>query len=525
MAAKKGSKGGKRPKKSPGKRASAATRGGKRPKKSPGKRASAATGGDGRRESASDRGPSARRGERRPASGAAAGLSGAARRIAEATGEAPARGAGSRGSAAVRGSGKRGADSKDRPPRPFDVPPQKQRRALTNVGGPIETAGDPELAELLRRALDVSADEERTRADVHGFHTYPARMHPDTALSLVRFLSPEGGRVLDPFCGSGTVVAEARRAGRVAFGVDANPLACELAWLKARGITSDESGALVDGAIETREHADLRRKKKMGATQRYPHEDVALFEPHVLLELDGLRDGLRSLADSDIRRMLWLVLSSLIGKVSRRSGDTTSQDAPRRLGAGYTAKLFQRRAEELGKRMREYSKSLPSAAPPAKVRTGDARDVGYITSGGMDLIITSPPYAGVYDYYEHHATRLRWLGLPSSQFESSEVGARRRLGSLPFAKALGRYQQDFNRVLEEMARVLAPKGRIGFQVADSTLEGRAVHADRLIEQMANAHGLAVVARAKQERPNFHGASQRAFADRPRAEHLLLLARR
>ncbi|HMR04869.1 MAG TPA: DNA methyltransferase [Polyangiaceae bacterium] len=435
--------------------------------------------------------------KKRPRGGKPAGpaLKGAARRIFETTGEVPL-------------------------PRPV----QKQRRALTHVGGPTEVAGDPRLAEILRVALDVHPDETRTRADVHGFHTYPARMHPDTAYALVQDLCPEGGRVLDPFCGSGTVCAEARRAGRHAFGVDANPLATELAWLKARGITNDEGAVLVDAALGVREHADIRRKKKLGATQRYPDADVALFEPHVLLELDGLRDAIKLLPADDTRRLLWLVLSSLIGKVSRRPGDTTAQSAPRRLGAGYTAKLFQRRTEELITRMREYAASLPPGAPEAKIRTGDARDLGFARDATMDVIVTSPPYAGVYDYYDHHAARLRWLGLPASQFESTEVGSRRRLEALPFAQALGRYQQDFARVIAEMARVLTPTGCIAFQVADSTLSGRAVHADRLVEQMANANGLAIVARASQQRTNFHGASQRAFTDRPRAEHLLLLAR-
>jgi SAM-dependent methyltransferase len=435
-----------------------------------------------------------KRARARKAAGRQPSLKGAARRIFETTGEVP-------------------------PPRVQ----KKQRRALTNVGGPTELSGDPQLAEILRRALDVSADEERTRADVHGFHTYPARMHPDTALSLVLDLSSESGRVLDPFCGSGTVCAEARRAGRHAFGIDANPLATELAWLKARGISNEEGAALVDAAMGAREHADIRRKKKLGATQRYPDADVALFEPHVLLELDGLRDAIKLLPADDARRLLWLVLSSLIGKVSRRPGDTTSDAVPRRLGAGYTAKLFQRRTEELVERMRAYTQTLPRNAPEAKIRTGDARELGFARDGTMDLIVTSPPYAGVYDYYDHHAARLRWLGLPASQFETTEVGSRRRLEALPFAQALGRYQQDFARVVTEMARVLAPKGSIAFQVADSTLSGRAVHADRLVEQMANANGLSVVARASQQRTNFHGASQQAFADRPRSEHLLLLS--
>ena len=44
-----------------------------------------------------------------------------------------------------------------------------------------------------------------------------------------------GDTVVVPFCGSGTVLVEARLSGRRAIGVDANPLATELAGLKTRG--------------------------------------------------------------------------------------------------------------------------------------------------------------------------------------------------------------------------------------------------------------------------------------------------
>jgi len=38
-------------------------------------------------------------------------------------------------------------------------------------------------------------------------------MHPLTAARLVNALVPAGKRVLDPFCGSGTVLVEARHRG------------------------------------------------------------------------------------------------------------------------------------------------------------------------------------------------------------------------------------------------------------------------------------------------------------------------
>src|SRR5690242_5316487 len=54
--------------------------------------------------------------------------------------------------------------------------------------------GDPELGERLVAAL--SATEPVQRA-THGFHTYPAGMHPDAAREIVRALP--GSSVLDPF--------------------------------------------------------------------------------------------------------------------------------------------------------------------------------------------------------------------------------------------------------------------------------------------------------------------------------------
>ena len=146
--------------------------------------------------------------------------------------------------------------------------PVRRRRSLTHVGGKIETEGDRTAADRLAHALavDPSTDDEAdpARSHVHGFHTYPARMHPATAARLVAAFTPTGGKVLDPFCGSGTVLVEAMAAGRPPFGTDLNPLAVRLARCKTRIRTAAELEHLTTVARDCAAHADTRRKAKAG---------------------------------------------------------------------------------------------------------------------------------------------------------------------------------------------------------------------------------------------------------------------
>jgi site-specific DNA-methyltransferase (adenine-specific) len=46
---------------------------------------------------------------------------------------------------------------------------------------------------------------------------------------LVALTTPPQGRVLDPFCGSGTTLVAARASGRAAIGIDRSIRACNLA--------------------------------------------------------------------------------------------------------------------------------------------------------------------------------------------------------------------------------------------------------------------------------------------------------
>lgn len=397
-----------------------------------------------------------------------------------------------------------------------------RRTALSQLGGAIETWG--QSTSELGRAFDVAATETADLADVHGFHSYPARMHPLTAARLIEALSEPGQTVLDPFCGSGTVLVEARRQGRRSIGYDVNPLSRELCWLKTLAPDDAWLSALGSEAARVAAHADERRKRKAGATQRYGERDRAEFAPHVLLELDGLRDGILKTTLPEQKRALLLVLSALLTKVSQRGGDSAGGVTEKRVAPGFPSRFFVKKASELGRKLAEYRSSLPVGAPPASCTLGDARKLPGLAPSSVALVVSSPPYPGVYDYVAHHDDRLRWLGLSSQEFAELEIGSRRELSEESFGKALARWERDLGATLTALRAGIAAAGRVVLLIADSTLAGKALFAERVVEKAAPGAGLQLLGRASQARPHFHGASRDAFTERPRREHLLLLSR-
>ncbi len=397
----------------------------------------------------------------------------------------------------------------------------RRRRALSNIGGQAEQAGDRELAGLLADAFEGADDPDASREHVHGFHSYPARLHPDLARPLIGALSPAGGVVLDPFCGSGTVLVESRLQGRRAIGVDLNPLAVRLARLRSRGRTAPERDALLARAREVAEGADERRQRKAGTSRRYGRDDVALFAPHVLLELDGLRVGIEATTNPTLRSDLELVLSSILTKVSLRTGDSANHIGPKRVAPGFPARHFVARTDELTRQLAEYETLLPDGAPLPDVIEADARSLPPV--GPVDLVLSSPPYPGNYDYLHHHEARLRWLNLDASGIDRGEVGARRHLEASGALDARARWLGELTAVLTSIRSRLAPSGRVVLVLADSVVARQPFYNDDLLAEAAPRAGLTVVARASQARPHFHTPSAHAFDRRPRREHVICLA--
>ncbi|MBI4509774.1 MAG: hypothetical protein HY698_09050 [Deltaproteobacteria bacterium] len=428
----------------------------------------------------------------------------------------------------------------------------KERRALTQARswGRIYTQGEPKLARQLSKALDVADVGARVMsAYTHGLHTYPARMHPITARRAIRITGLEtGGSLLDPFCGSGTVLVEGVLHGARCIGVDASPLAVLLSRAKTWHASDAARAELVHrarriSALAVEEGKAARRRTRAAAPPRPLPSGVSeearsqrlrgWFAPHVRRELETLASCIGEEEDQDVRDALLVVLSSILVKVSRRESDTSGRVIERRIARGMAARLFATRAEELARGLEALWRAAPHGTPPPRVRLGDARSLGRAGVGerAVDAIVTSPPYAGTYDYLEHHLLRLTFLGIPVSELRAWELGARRKFagGEEKLRAALLGWERDLADVLAQMAHVLRPGGRavvlIGDSLAGTPPNAVPVHAGELVLRLANQAGLDFVASASQARTALGSAEKQAFTARPKLEHLILLERR
>ena len=343
----------------------------------------------------------------------------------------------------------------------------------------MRRAGDEAMSELLAAALVMDGAVERA---THGFHTYPARMHPDAAAAVIAACP---GPVHDPFCGGGTVLVEGLLAGRETTGTDLSPIAVLVSG--ARTAPLELVTPMRSAARKITEAARLRVDVEV------PELAERWFQPHVAQELGRIRDGIED-ASEEIKPLLWALLSSIIIKCSFRKSDTQNRRETHHRAPGTTAILFHKKARELGR----WLEALPEGPRPA-VRLGDARQDTPAKDCG--LVLTSPPYPGVYDYLPMQQLRAAWIGLELGPPSAAEVGSRRSFRAKGRKDALRRWREDTSAWIGRQARCLAPGGRMVIVVGDGLVGDRMVDALGPTVEAFNACGLNVVARASADRPD------------------------
>jgi SAM-dependent methyltransferase len=424
-------------------------------------------------------------------------------------------------------------------------PRNRDRRALTTVAAPgrIDADGDPGAARALADALREGRDRDVAESLTHPFHTYPARMHPATARALVDITlggAAPDALLVDPFCGSGTTLVEARFAGIHAIGCDLSPLAVLIAKAKTWTVAPARRRAVRDLAHRITGEVMAAGKQARRATWDAPPERKPegfdpnarnrrvgpWFAPHVRRELEDLATRIERVREGDAEAadILTAALSAILYKVSFRQSDTDPSKVERRIARGAPARLFAERMELLRVGLDDLGRRR-TVQP--EVFMIDARKLGEkVPAGTAAAIVTSPPYAGTYDYAETQRLRFDFLGIRHREMDEGEIGARRSFEARtpdPQA-AFGKWRADLADVMDSIATALRKGGLAALVVGDSVAAGRAMRADDDVRSALDDR-LSLVARAWQERVSLNAVERRAFGERGKREHIILLERR
>jgi DNA methylase len=301
-------------------------------------------------------------------------------------------------------------------------------------------------------------ERERTK-HVHRLHPYLGKFIPQLVEALAARYVPSGGRVLDPFAGSGTTLVQALESGHDATGVDIAAFNALLMRVKTARYNLFALERELRDACTRLEHSDP------GASHDASPFVRRWFAPRAAAELLAFRSLIGDYEHCDVLRVV-------LARAARSARRTTHFDldfprAPQR-GAYWCHKhkrecrpveraehFLRRYALDTVARIKAFAR-VRARGRSARVLHGDARELEL--GGPFDGVITSPPYPGLIDYHEQHRYAYELLGL-------DDLGAF-ELGRGSTKAAVREYVEGVADVLQRAAERLRVGARVVVVVND-----------------------------------------------------------
>lgn len=249
------------------------------------------------------------------------------------------------------------------------------------------------LSEVPLDEVDISAAclniEEKARSNLFPWN---GQFSPQFVEAMLTRYAREGAYLLDPFCGSGTVLAEASRLGLAATGIELNPAAYILARIYSLSNFNREYRLALVTTVE--------RKLQTLFPNGWPllmAIDTTSSETYQIA-LPGLLAG----TSPDER----LIIEAFIILADFFKG----------INALKMAKTWSK--------LRQTVEQLPYNSNPIALHHADGRypEVSKL----FDVVLTSPPYINVYNYHQQYRASAEALGWDLLHVAKTEIGSNRK---------------------------------------------------------------------------------------------------
>ena len=331
-----------------------------------------------------------------------------------------------------------------------------------------------------KHAVLTYLGERRSDIYTHFIHSYPAKMFPyiPAFFFSIPELCPPYGVVLDPFCGSGTVLLESLvhpLYKRSVYGVEINPL--------GRLIAKVKTTSLKEGELEKRTHhlMELAEKPDRLKVPLPESEKIEFwFSKTSIRKLSRLRYFIEEEGkNDDYKDFFWVCFSSIIRKVSKadpfipppvllKIHKYENSPEKRKFLLKFLKQaenpdvtgLFKNMVEKNFGRIKSLNEveEVKKGKIKAQVIWDDVQNMKLgklehkgvlfknnaesLPSNTIDLVLTSPPYFTAQKYIRTQRLELLWLEMVSeneiSRLEKEIIGSERvSLKEIDFAESIG----------------------------------------------------------------------------------------
>ena len=336
---------------------------------------------------------------------------------------------------------------------------EQQRDAHSVIRDVLLAANGPKPVPRKIRVVFRCSDGKVGNRDysTHWLHSYPAKMFHRIPQQILSALDKNGHAVvLDPFCGSGTVLIEAALRGNDAIGVDINPLARLLTTVKSTPLPSRELQRLGELLlVRARTYSDFAMKDEFLDFWFKREAQMPLFQ---------LRRAIDEIRTPTYRNFFLITFSSIVRRCSLadptipppvRLSEARIHKANGRYKRHFalaqalsSQTVFDHFHTALLNNIRRLSQLdlCPNMGRIHVLESSNEAAATTLDRHSVDLVLTSPPYCGAQKYVRTLRLELYWLGYKRSEIVAVD---RNTLGTERISKAgevkqllIGNVRQD-----------------------------------------------------------------------------------
>lgn len=302
---------------------------------------------------------------------------------------------------------------------------------------------------------------------MHGIYPYRGKISALDAADIISQL-PSEGTLLDPFCGSGTIVYEAMKHGLKAVGVDNNPLAVQIAKAKV-DLSAAEFSSVCAETIE-KAKSDLERKNY----QEMPESAKKSFHPQTAAEIMCVKnhfDGLGSYLKGAFCGAVALSARGCNGYMWTSST----------VGKNIEPKTYINFFDKFAGKAKKHSKYLlTSPKSEASIIRADSRNLSeFIEENSIDFVFTSPPYFDGLDYTAYYGKLIYDI------FGEDRVKIKQSL-----IQSAETYRADMEAVIGELEKVTTKDALIIFVVGDKKVKNKIINGGEFFNGIRKASYIA-----------------------------------